>query len=119
MSVIPTLAECSFGGVPFYYSRSGAGGLPVWPKEAVISVEHIPGGNTDVVQNMGVKATSQLSINIALNPSAYTSFLAMIGNQASCTIVGNAPRQAILMGVKGEKIFQAGYWRLQADFLGL
>ena len=119
MSGIAGTGACSFGGITFFYSRPANGGLPIWPKEAVISEEHIPGGTTDVVQNMGVKSTSSLSILIGINSANFTSLSGMVGTQASCTIVGNAARQAIFKGFKGEKVFQGGFWRVTADFLGL
>lgn len=110
---------CSFGGVTFFYNRQPNAGTPVWPKEAVISEEHVPGGSTDVVQNMGVKSTSTLQIAAGMNSAAYNSLLSMVGVQANCTIVGNTARQAIFKGMRGESIFQGGFWLCTLEFLGL
>lgn len=108
----------TFGGVAFQTEQQDARSVPIWPAEDVLAVEHVAGGNTDIVQHLGKRGTQEVTIPILIKSSDWASFAALHGQTATLVLLGNSSRQATLTKMQNARSFPEGIYKVQATWLG-
>lgn len=113
------MATSTFGGVAFHLEQQEGTSVPVWPLETVLAIEHVPGGDTDVIQNLGKRGTAQVQIPVVVLAANWGAFVALQGQSATLALLGNATRAAVLTQIANVRYFQAeGLYKAQLTFVG-
>jgi hypothetical protein len=109
----------SFAGVAFQTEQQDMTSVPIWPRESVVAVEHIPGGDLDIVQHLGKRGAVEVAIPILVRTANWAAFVALQGQTAALVLTGNASRSATLIKLQNARWFEReGLYKVTATWLG-
>ncbi len=113
------MAIHTFGGVRFHTEQQELTSVPLWPSETVLAIEHVPGGDTDVIQNLGKRGAQTVPLAIVVTAANWGAFVALHGQAATLALIGNPTRLATLTQLSNVRWFEAtGIYKLQATWVG-
>jgi hypothetical protein len=115
------MANHSFIGQQFRLKQQGKGlstPVVVLPNESVIVTEHIPGGNTDISQDLGRRGSVERTYRVIVAAADFAAFVALQGQTGTLALINNPARTATLRKVSEEwDSYPEGFYEGDATWL--
>lgn len=113
------MANHTFAGVQFHTEQQEGTSVPIWPRESVAAVEHIPGSDTDIVQHLGKRGAQEVTFPIVVTQANWAGFVALQGQTGTLALIGNSSRSATLTKLQNARWFESeAIYKVQATWLG-
>lgn len=120
MSFTTEVGTSSFNGCAFWILQEGtpARGLPRFGTQEVINEIHVPGGDRNIIQLLGGQ-TLPLQLTVVLKNADLPTFLGLRGTTGTLALLGDTPRQALLLTAGQPRTWAEGFAMTQATFRSL
>ncbi len=109
------MAASTFGAINIRVEMSSEGSAPHWDRPTFTTTRHIPGGNTDVTQVMGV-GTGTMQLSLLLDDTEYAALTALLLTEAALVIGGVAYGNALLESLGSPVRYVSGWYMVAATF---
>lgn len=88
---------------------------PTWSGQSYVTVRHIPGSDTDVVQVMG-RGSQSVSLRLLLDPTEYTALSGQVQTEAELNMAGISQGTCLLEQLDGPERHIDGWVTVSASF---
>lgn len=109
------MAASTFGAVNIRVEMSSEGSAPFWDRPTYTTTRHVPGGNSDITQVLGV-GTGVLTLSLMLDDAEYAALSGLLLTEAALVIGGVTYGSALLESLASPVRYVSGWYMVAALF---